>query len=99
MNHNSSEYTLRLVTFQDLAMETANQNAAHYVLAQDPDSDRFSAAERRYLFISSGTFRWLFTFIRRQDGTWVNFTGDQLGVLFASAVLDGYKASGKPLGA
>lgn len=29
-------------------METAEREGAHYVLAQDPDSDRFSAAERRY---------------------------------------------------
>lgn len=27
----------------------------------------------------------------------MTFTGDQLGALFASAVLDKYKASGKPL--
>ena len=33
----------------------------------------------------------------RQEGTWINFTGDQLGILFASAVFDAYKASGKPL--
>ncbi|TCD63890.1 Phosphoglucomutase-3 [Steccherinum ochraceum] len=63
----------------DLAIATANREKANYVLAQDPDSDRFSAAERR------------------PDGTWVTFTGDQLGTLFASAVLAKYKASGKPL--
>ena len=33
------------------------------------------------------------------DGRWTTFTGDQLGALFASAVLDKYKASGKPLSA
>lgn len=32
------------------------------------------------------------------DGSWTTFTGDQLGVLFASAVLDEYKTSGRPLG-
>jgi len=63
----------------DLAVKTANDIQADYALAQDPDSDRFSAAERR------------------SDGTWVTFTGDQLGTLFASAVLDKYKAVNKPL--
>lgn len=31
---------------QDLSIETANKMGIDYVLAQDPDSDRFSAAER-----------------------------------------------------
>ena len=31
---------------QDLALATAGRVGANYVLAQDPDSDRFSAAER-----------------------------------------------------
>lgn len=29
--------------------------------------------------------------------SWTTFTGDQLGVLFASRILDTFKASGKPL--
>ena len=33
---------------QDLAVETANEHDIRYVLAQDPDSDRFAAAEKRY---------------------------------------------------
>ncbi|THH31766.1 hypothetical protein EUX98_g2427 [Antrodiella citrinella] len=61
-------------------MNAANRDVADYVLAQDPDSDRFSAAEKR------------------PDGTWVTFTGDQLGALFASAVLAQYQAAGKPIG-
>ncbi|KAL7283146.1 hypothetical protein ACG7TL_002572 [Trametes sanguinea] len=63
----------------DLAIATANEAGADYILAQDPDSDRFAAAERG------------------PDGKWIQFTGDQLGTLFASACLDKYKASGKPL--
>ncbi|CCM02916.1 uncharacterized protein FIBRA_05030 [Fibroporia radiculosa] len=63
----------------DLAINTANQHQANYVLAQDPDSDRFSAAERS------------------PDGMWTMFTGDQLGILFGSLMLDRYKLSGKPL--
>ena len=34
----------------------------------------------------------------RQDGKWTQFTGDQLGALFASTVLAKYKAAGKPIG-
>lgn len=63
----------------NLAIETANAEQAHYVLAQDPDSDRFSAAERS------------------PDGKIITLTGDQLGILFASAVFDRYKATSKPL--
>lgn len=64
----------------DLAIATATRYDASYVLAQDPDADRFSAAERG------------------ADGDWNIFTGDQLGSLFASRVLQAYKQSGKPLG-
>jgi phosphomannomutase len=63
----------------DLAIRTAEATGATYVLAQDPDADRFSAAERKV------------------DGTWVTFTGDQLGAIFAGRILAQYKASGKPL--
>ncbi|KAI1790740.1 phosphoglucomutase 1 [Ganoderma leucocontextum] len=63
----------------DLAISTATEHGADYILAQDPDSDRFAAAERG------------------PDGKWIQFTGDQLGTLFASATLDKYRAMGKPL--
>ncbi|KAH9857791.1 phosphoglucomutase first 3 domain-containing protein [Lenzites betulinus] len=63
----------------DLAIATADEVGADYVLAQDPDSDRFTAAEKG------------------QDGKWIQFTGDQLGALFASTCLDKYKTAGKPL--
>ncbi|KAI0670669.1 phosphoglucomutase first 3 domain-containing protein [Trametes maxima] len=63
----------------DLAIATANEVGADYILAQDPDSDRFAAAEKS------------------PEGKWIQFTGDQLGTLFASACLEKYKASGKPL--
>lgn len=33
---------------QDLALAYADSTGSNYVLAQDPDSDRFSAAEKRY---------------------------------------------------
>ncbi|KAI0747847.1 phosphoglucomutase first 3 domain-containing protein [Daedaleopsis nitida] len=63
----------------DLAIATADESGADYILAQDPDSDRFAAAEKGH------------------DGKWIQFTGDQLGTLFASACLDRYKQSGKPI--
>lgn len=87
---------------KDLAIRTAEATGATYVLAQDPDADRFSAAERRYscLTVSSGLDpRTDFSgFRNRIDGTWVMFTGDQLGALFAGRIIEQYKASGKPLG-
>ncbi|KAH8117161.1 phosphoglucomutase 1 [Phellopilus nigrolimitatus] len=63
----------------DLAFEEADVVGASYVLAQDPDADRFSAAEKG------------------PDGTWIAFTGDQLGAIFAARCLNTYLASGKPL--
>ncbi|KAI0646776.1 phosphoglucomutase first 3 domain-containing protein [Trametes meyenii] len=63
----------------DHAIATANEVNADYILAQDPDSDRFAAAEKG------------------PEGKWIQFTGDQLGTLSASACLEKYKASGEPL--
>lgn len=88
---------------KDLAIRTAEATGATYVLAQDPDADRFSAAERRYgrLMASSGLFFSESTscdFRNRIDGTWITFTGDQLGALFAGRILELHKESGKPLG-
>jgi hypothetical protein len=36
--------------------------------------------------------------VLRPDGTWFVFSGDQLGSLFAAWTLEGYKASGRPIG-
>ncbi|KAF8712391.1 phosphohexose mutase family, partial [Rhizoctonia solani] len=63
----------------DLAIKTANASGSSYVFAQDPDSDRFAAAQKK------------------PDGTWFIFSGDQLGSLFAGWILEGYKASGRPI--
>ncbi|KAL9114623.1 MAG: hypothetical protein Q9227_001301 [Pyrenula ochraceoflavens] len=52
-----------------LAMEKANQENAHVILATDPDADRFAAA------------------CRMPDGKWHQFTGDQMGVLFADFLM------------
>jgi phosphomannomutase len=45
---NTNEVAGRALTqvFKDHALSTADKHQAHYVLAQDPDADRFSAAER-----------------------------------------------------
>ena len=37
---------------QDLAIQTANNEGASYILAQDPDADRFAAAERKCVYTS-----------------------------------------------
>lgn len=49
----------------NLAISEANKNACDLVLANDPDADRFTCAERQ------------------KDGSWYQFTGDELGLLFA----------------
>lgn len=38
---------------KDIAMQTAERDNADYVLAQDPDADRFSAAQIRYFRVRS----------------------------------------------
>ena len=73
-------------------MRTAENERADYVLAQDPDSDRFTAAERGYnlrLIICV-----IFIDLSRPTGNWIIFTGDQLGSLFADRILESYKSSG-----
>ncbi|KAI4751532.1 hypothetical protein E4T52_15376 [Aureobasidium sp. EXF-3400] len=64
----------------DLAKQVAEQNSVKLILANDPDADRFAAAEK-------------------VDGEWRQLTGNQMGVLLASHVLDTYqpKQSGKGL--
>ncbi|KAK8206903.1 hypothetical protein M8818_004738 [Zalaria obscura] len=56
----------------DLAMETADKQGIQLVFANDPDADRFSAAEK-------------------VDGKWRQFTGNQLGMLFASVFHELYE--------
>lgn len=53
----------------DLAIQTANQEERTLIIANDPDADRFAAAEK-------------------VSGKWKIFTGDHVGVLLASHVLD-----------
>ncbi|SMQ52038.1 unnamed protein product [Zymoseptoria tritici ST99CH_3D7] len=55
-----------------LAMREADANGTPLILANDPDADRFSAAQKL------------------ESGEWIQFTGNQLGILFASFVLESY---------
>ena len=57
----------------DLAKQVADQNGVKLILANDPDADRFAAAEK-------------------VDGEWRQLTGNQMGVLLASHVLDTYQS-------
>lgn len=56
----------------DLAKQVADQNDVKLILANDPDADRFAAAEN-------------------VDGEWRQLTGNQMGVLLASHILDTYQ--------
>eukprot|EP00922_Rhytidocystis_sp_ex-Travisia-forbesii_P053141 GHVS01078815.1.p1 GENE.GHVS01078815.1~~GHVS01078815.1.p1 ORF type:complete len:750 (+),score=129.17 GHVS01078815.1:201-2450(+) len=55
----------------DLAIRKAEAANCSHVLANDPDADRFAAAER----------------VAGQDGKWHIFSGDELGILFADFLL------------
>ncbi|KAF2863058.1 hypothetical protein K470DRAFT_242478 [Piedraia hortae CBS 480.64] len=56
----------------DQAFAAASKCGSRIVIANDPDADRFAAAEQL------------------GDGTWRQFTGNQMGVLLASYVLEIY---------
>lgn len=58
----------------DLAKRFAESKNINFILANDPDADRFAVAEK-------------------VDGVWKQITGNQMGVLLASHVLETYKSS------
>ncbi|KAJ1787781.1 hypothetical protein LPJ59_005668 [Coemansia sp. RSA 2399] len=60
----------------DMAKAVADREDAGLVVANDPDADRFAAAERQ------------------ADGSWLAFTGDQLGTIFAASVLEDCRRKG-----
>ncbi|KAJ2580964.1 hypothetical protein GGH95_002320, partial [Coemansia sp. RSA 1836] len=60
----------------DMAKGVADAQGVGLVLANDPDADRFAAAEKQ------------------PDGSWLAFTGDQLGTIFAAAVLAAARRAG-----
>ncbi|KAJ2774933.1 hypothetical protein IWQ56_000218 [Coemansia nantahalensis] len=62
----------------DMAKAVADAEEIGLVVANDPDADRFAAAEKQ------------------ADGSWLAFTGDQLGALFAGVVLDMARRDGVP---
>jgi phosphomannomutase len=55
----------------NLAIAEANSSGCDLVLANDPDADRFTCAERQ------------------DDGTWYQFTGDEIGLLLADWQMTG----------
>ncbi|GAA6030575.1 hypothetical protein JCM8097_006216 [Rhodosporidiobolus ruineniae] len=57
----------------DLAIKHADEVGSTIVLANDPDADRFSAAEKQ------------------ADGTWHQFSGDELGALLGAWALERYR--------
>ncbi len=54
----------------DLAKKRATEDGCSLIIANDPDADRFAAAEQL------------------DDGRWHQFSGNQMGVLLASYVLE-----------
>lgn len=56
----------------DLAIQTAERSGTTVIVANDPDADRFAAAEKL------------------ENGKWHQFTGNQMGALLASHVLETY---------
>ncbi|KAI9500420.1 hypothetical protein BX070DRAFT_60113 [Coemansia spiralis] len=62
----------------DMAKAVADKQGVELVVANDPDADRFAAAEKQ------------------ADGGWLMFTGDQLGSVFAAAVLENSRHQGIP---
>ena len=72
---------------------------AQYVLAQDPDADRFTAAQKLYrlLALLDRDF-FIHPIVGRMDGSWKQFSGDQIGTLLAAWTLECYKRQGKTFG-
>ncbi|KAJ5769210.1 hypothetical protein N7520_003769 [Penicillium odoratum] len=58
----------------DLAIQTADEEGRTLIIANDPDADRFAAAEK-------------------VNGEWFLFTGNHMGALLASHILDSFKSS------
>lgn len=61
----------------DLAMQVAEEEGLQFIIANDPDADRFAAAQK--IKISDGAARWH------------QFTGNELGILLAYYVFSEYK--------
>ncbi|KAJ2119240.1 hypothetical protein IW147_006031, partial [Coemansia sp. RSA 720] len=62
----------------DMAKTLADARNIGLVIVNDPDADRFAAAEKQ------------------SDGSWLMFTGDQLGTIFAAYVLEMARSASVP---
>lgn len=69
----------------DLAIETADKEGRTLIIANDPDADRFAVAEKVELV---NPFIDLWTLANDHSGKWFLFTGNHVGALLASHVLD-----------
>jgi phosphoglucomutase len=73
----------------DLAMKTADNLSRDIIIANDPDADRFAAAEKvKCVYIQPSLQR---VSNKLKSGSWFKFTGDQIGILLASFLLDAFK--------
>lgn len=72
-------------------MKEGDDYDALYVLAQDPDVDRFSAAEKLLVFFFSYVNSQVNFSYPRVNGKWKVFSGDQLGTILAAWTLHCHK--------
>ncbi|CAG8020124.1 unnamed protein product [Penicillium olsonii] len=76
----------------DLAIQTADQEGKTLIIANDPDADRFAVAEKvGYVTLQSGLQTSL-TCSDFESETWHTMSGNHVGVLLASHILDSFEA-------
>ncbi|CAG8274279.1 unnamed protein product [Penicillium salamii] len=74
----------------DLAIQTADQEEKTLIIANDPDADRFAVAEKvGYVNLPSPPYSSLMCFYLDSE-TWYTMSGNHVGVLLASHILDSY---------
>lgn len=86
-----------LTSSKDLAIEEAIASGAQYVLSQDPDADRFTAAQKLCV-ATQILLPYISQFSYSADGSWKLFSGDQIGAVLAAWTLECYRRRGDPLG-
>lgn len=74
----------------NLAIQTADQEEKTLIIANDPDADRFAVAEKvGYVNLTSPPYSSLMCF-HLDSETWYTMSGNHVGVLLASHILDSY---------